>query len=228
MTIIKKLQFLSIKQIPNLFWSSPKALTVRPPIISIIVLFAGLVLFGLGEALLIAAGAGVSPWTTLAQGISLRTGWSIGFATLIIGFVVLLAWIPLRQMPGIGTIANAIIVALMLDVLLPYLPKPDFFLLQIFQSIIGILIVGFGAALYLSANLGPGPRDGLMTGLTRFSNRPISVVRSVIELLVVASGWMLGGTVGLGTVLFAVLIGPSISAGCFVLNQYIAPKRSDI
>ena len=107
----------------------------------------GLVLFGLGEALLIAAGVGVSPWTTLAEGISLITDWTVGFATFIISFVVLLAWIPLRQIPGIGTIANAFIVASMLDLTLPYLPKPDLYLFQILQSFIGVLIVGFGAAL---------------------------------------------------------------------------------
>ena len=109
MNIIKIFQFLTIKHVPHLFWRSPKALTIRPPIFSILVLILGLVLFGLGEALLIAAGAGVSPWTTLAEGISLITDWTVGFATFIISFIVLLAWIPLRQIPGIGTIANAII-----------------------------------------------------------------------------------------------------------------------
>lgn len=226
MTISSKLQFLSIKNVPRLFWRSPKALTIRPPFLSLIVLIFGLVLFGLGEALLIAAGVGVSPWTTLAEGISLLTGWTVGVATFIISFAVLLTWIPLRQVPGVGTIANAFIVALMLDVSLFYLPKPDLLILQILQSLIGVLIVGFGAAIYLSANLGPGPRDGLMTGLTRITNFPISLVRSTIEILVVASGWMLGGTVGVGTVLFAFLVGPSISAGCFILQHLVPPQKN--
>jgi uncharacterized membrane protein YczE len=114
----------------------------------------------------------------------------------------------------------------MLDISLPYLPKPDLYFFQILQSLIGVLIVGFGAAIYLSANLGPGPRDGLMTGLTRLTNLPISVVRSTIEILVVVSGWMLGGTVGVGTVLFAFLVGPSISAGCFMLHHLVPPQKS--
>ena len=226
MTILSRFQFLTVKHVPQLFWRSPKALTVRPPLISIFVLIFGLVLFGFGEALLIAAGAGVSPWTTLAEGISLITGWSVGLATFIISFLVLLTWIPLRQVPGIGTIANAFIVALMLDLSLPYLPRPDFYLFQVFQSLIGVLIVGFGAALYLSANLGPGPRDGLMTGLTKLTNLPISIVRTTIEIIVVFSGWMLGGTVGVGTLLFAVLVGPSISAGCFILKNLVPAKKS--
>ena len=226
MTFIRKLKFLTIKHVPQLFWRAPKALTIRPPLISVFVLTFGLVLFGLGEALLIAAGAGVSPWTTLAEGISLITGLTVGFATFIISFLVLLTWIPLRQVPGIGTIANAFIVAAMLDLSLPYLPKPNFYLFQIFQSLIGVLIVGFGAALYLSANLGPGPRDGLMTGLTKVTNLPISIVRSTIEITVVFSGWMLGGTVGFGTLLFAFLVGPSISAGCVVLKRLVPSKKN--
>jgi len=225
MNIIKIFQFLTIKHVPHLFWRSPKALTIRPPIFSVLVLILGLVLFGLGEALLIAAGAGVSPWTTLAEGISLITDWTVGFATFIISFIVLLAWIPLRQIPGIGTIANAFIVASMLDLSLPYLPKPDLYLFQILQSFIGVLIVGFGAALYLSANLGPGARDGLMTGLTRVTNLPFSIVRSAIEISVVITGWFLGGTVGIGTLLFAFLVGPFISVGCFFLNHFVPSKK---
>ena len=226
MSIFSKLRFLSIRHVPKLIWRSQKALTFQPPIISLLVLIFGLVLFGVGEALLLAAGAGVSPWTTLAEGISILTGWTIGFATFIVSIAVLLTWVPLRQVPGLGTIANAFIVALMLDISLPYLPKPDLYIFQILQSLIGVLIVGFGAAIYLSANLGPGPRDGFMTGLTSLTNLPISLVRSTIEILVVASGWMLGGTVGVGTLLFAFLVGPSISAGCFMLHHLVPPQQS--
>ena len=160
-----------------------------------------------------------------SEGISLITDWTVGFATFIVSFVVLLAWIPLRQIPGIGTIANAFIVASMLDLSLPYLPKPDLYLFQILQSFIGVLIVGFGAALYLSANLGPGARDGLMTGLTRVTNLPFSIVRSTIEISVVITGWFLGGTVGIGTLLFAFLVGPSISVGCFFLNHFVPSRK---
>ena len=195
-------KFLSVKEVPSLFWSSPKALTLRPPLVSVLFLIMGLTLFGVGEALLVAAGVGVSPWTVLAQGIMHITGWSIGFATFITSFVVLVCWIPLRQTPGIGTILNAVIIALVLEFLLPFLPTFDHVMLQLGEAILGVLVTGFGGGLYLIANLGPGPRDGLMTGLS-----------------VIAAGWVLGGTVGLGTVLFALGIGPSVAASMYVLKK---------
>jgi len=219
-----KLAFLLIKKIPTLFWSAPKPLTIRPPLISFGTLCFGLALFGLGEALLIASGAGVSPWTVFAEGVTNVTGWSIGLATFIISFCVLLTWVPLRQIPGIGTIANAIIIALMLDFSLPYLPKPDGFMLQSLQALIGVLVTGFGGGIYLIANLGPGPRDGLMTGLQQLTNLPIAWVRSGIEISVVIIGWYLGGTVGLGTMLFAFLIGPSVAASLYFLQAIFGKK----
>ncbi len=220
-----KLAFLSIKKIPTLFWSAPKPLTIRPPLISFVTLCFGLALFGLGEALLIASGAGVSPWTVFAEGVTNVTGWSIGLATFIISVCVLLTWLPLRQIPGIGTIANAIIIALMLDFSLPYLPKPDGFMLQSLQALIGVLVTGLGGGIYLIANLGPGPRDGLMTGLQQLTNLPIAWVRSGIEISVVIIGWYLGGTVGLGTILFAFLIGPSVAASLYVLQAIFGKKN---
>ena len=216
--------FLSIKTIPTLFWSAPKTLTMRPPLRSFVVLCFGLALFGLGEALLIASGAGVSPWTVFAEGVTNVTGWSIGLATFIISVCVLLTWIPLRQIPGIGTIANAVIIALMLDFSLPYLPKPDGFMLQSLQALIGVLVTGLGGGIYLIANLGPGPRDGLMTGLQQLTNLPIAWVRSGIEISVVIIGWYLGGTVGLGTMLFAFLIGPSVAASLYGLQAMFGKK----
>jgi uncharacterized membrane protein YczE len=213
-----KFAFLSIKTIPTLFWSAPKPLTMRPPLRSFVILCFGLALFGLGEALLIASGAGVSPWTVFAEGVTNVTGWSIGLATFIISVCVLLTWIPLRQIPGIGTIANAVIISLMLDFSLPYLPKPDGFMLQSLQALIGVLVTGLGGGIYLIANLGPGPRDGLMTGLQQLTNLPIAWVRSGIEISVVIIGWYLGGTVGLGTILFAFLIGQSVAASLYGLQ----------
>ena len=221
----EKLAFLSIKKIPTLFWSSPKPLTIRPPLLSFVVLCSGLALFGLGEALLIASGAGVSPWTVFAEGVTNVTSWSIGLATFIISVCVLLTWIPLRQIPGIGTIANAIIIALMLEFSLPYLPTPDGLVLQSLQALIGVLVTGLGGGIYLIANLGPGPRDGLMTGLQQLTNLPIAWVRSGIEISVVVIGWYLGGTVGLGTVLFAFLIGPSVAASLYCLQAMFGKKR---
>ena len=212
-------KFLSVKEVPSLFWSSPKALTITPPIVSVTFLIIGLTLFGLGEALLIAAGVGVSPWTVLAQGITHVTGWSIGFATFITSFVVLFCWIPLRQVPGIGTILNAVIIALVLEFLLPFLPTFDNFMLQLGEAVLGVLVTGFGGGLYLIANLGPGPRDGLMTGLQKVTDLPIAWVRSGLELTVIAAGWALGGSVGLGTVLFALGIGPSVAASMYFFKS---------
>lgn len=178
-------------------------------------LVVGLTVFGLGEALLINAGIGVSPWTVLAEGTSNVSGWSIGLSAFVVSVAVLLAWIPLRQSPGIGTVANAVIISLTLEFSLPYIPSPDGTFLQLVQVIAGILIVGIGSAIYLIANLGPGPRDGLMTGLQRVTGYPIGWVRSSIEITVVIAGWLLGGTVGVGTVMFALLIGPTVSACLF-------------
>lgn len=209
------LTFLSTKGVPTLFWSSAKPLNFRPRATTLAFLVVGLTVFGLGEALLINAGIGVSPWTVLAEGTSNVSGWSIGLSAFVVSVAVLLAWIPLRQSPGIGTVANAVIISLTLEFSLPYIPSPDGTFLQLVQVIAGILIVGIGSAIYLIANLGPGPRDGLMTGLQRVTGYPIGWVRSSIEITVVIAGWLLGGTVGVGTVMFALLIGPTVSACLF-------------
>ena len=209
-----------VKSIPVLFWSAPKTLTLKPPPLSFLFLIIGLAVFGLGEALLIVAGYGVSPWTVFAQGLTTITGWSIGFATFVTSISVLLFWIPLRQIPGIGTVSNAIVVALVLDLILPYLPRFEHTGLQIAQVVLGVFITGFGGAIYLIANLGPGPRDGLMTGLQSLTNFPIASVRVGLEVSVVFVGWLLGGTVGLGTVLFALGIGPSVSTSLFALSFF--------
>ena len=219
------LRFLQVKGIPVLFWSSPKALTIKPPFKSFVLLIIGLAIFGLGEALLISAGYGVSPWTVFAQGLTTVTGWSIGFATFITSIAVLVLWVPLRQMPGIGTISNAIVIALVLEYILPHLPRFELDALQIAQAVFGVLVTGFGGAIYLISNLGPGPRDGLMTGVQHLTNWPISGVRASIEILVVIAGWSLGGTVGLGTVLFAIGIGPAVSASLFALNHFFRDTK---
>ena len=219
------LRFIQVKGIPVLFWSSPKALTIKPPFMSFVLLIIGLAIFGLGEALLISAGYGVSPWTVFAQGLTTVTGWSIGFATFITSIAVLVLWVPLRQMPGIGTISNAIVIALVLEYILPHLPRFELDALQIAQAVFGILVTGFGGAIYLISNLGPGPRDGLMTGVQHLTNWPISGVRASIEILVVIAGLSLGGTVGLGTVLFAIGIGPAVSASLFTLNHFFRDTK---
>jgi len=211
----------TLKNIPVLSWSSFNELNLKPKSITLVYLIFGLILFGLGETLLITANAGVSPWTVLAQGISVKTGYSIGITTFIVSISVLCLWIPLKQKPGIGTILNAIIISVVIDVSLPYLPSPEILLYQILQIVIGVMLVGLGSGFYLIANLGPGPRDGLMTGLQKMTNQSIALIRTIIEISAVIVGWYLGGVVGIGTVVFALGVGPFVSAGLFFVGRYI-------
>ena len=211
----------TLRKIPVLSWSSVDTLNLKPKSITLIYLILGLILFGLGETLLITAGVGVSPWTVLAQGISFKTGYSIGLATFFVSIGVLCLWIPLRQKPGVGTILNTIIVSIVIDVSLPYLPAPELLVFQILQVIIGVVIVGLGSGFYLIANLGPGSRDGLMTGLQKKTNLPISLIRAILEISAVTVGWYLGGIVGIGTIVFALAIGPFVSAGLFFVGRYV-------
>ena len=211
----------TLKKIPVVSWSSYDALNLKPKFITLLYLILGLILFGLGETLSITANAGVSPWTVLAQGISIKTGYSIGLTTFFVSLGVLCLWIPLRQKPGIGTILNTIIVSVVMDVSLPFLPAPETILLQTLQIISAVVIVGLGSGFYLIANLGPGSRDGLMTGLQRMTNKPISLIRAIIEISVVIVGWYLGGVVGIGTIVFALTIGPFVSFGLFSVSRII-------
>jgi len=211
----------TLRKIPVLSWSSVETLNLKPKSITLIYLIIGLTLFGLGETLLITAGVGVSPWTVLAQGISFKTGYSIGLTTFFVSIGVLCLWIPLRQKPGVGTILNTIIVSIVIDVSLPYLPAPELLVFQILQVIIGVVIVGLGSGFYLIANLGPGSRDGLMTGLQKKTNLPIYLIRAILEISAVTVGWYLEGIVGIGTIIFALAIGPFVSAGLFFVGRYI-------
>lgn len=214
-----KLSLFKVKAIPALFWTASSPLTFKPSITSFLMLIVGLVMFGLGEALLIAAGVGVSPWTVFAQGVSIHSGWTIGFSTAVISSLVLLLWVFLKQIPGLGTIFNIIIISTVLDVGLPYLPKFDILFLNILMAVTGVFITGFGGAVYLIANLGPGPRDGLMTGLQRLTNYPLAVIRGGIEIGVVIVGVLLGGIAGIGTLLFAFGIGPALAVSILLLSQ---------
>ena len=211
------MRFLKIKTVPTLFWSAPEPLMLRPPVVSVLLLVIGLVIFGLGEALLIASGAGVSPWTVFAQGVSLHTQWSIGFATFVISALVLLLWIHCGKTRN-GTILNIIIISVVLDVALPFLPRFDSLGLRLAEAAAGVVVTGIGGGIYLIANLGPGPRDGLMTGLQRVTGFPIAHVRGAIEVSVVIIGWFLGGVVGAGTLLFAFGIGPCVAASMSFLQ----------
>jgi hypothetical protein len=211
--------FRLIKNIPKTSWSSKKPLNIKPKIKTLLFLIFGLFLFGLGETLLLASGAGVSPWTVLAEGISIYSSYSVGWSTFWMSLAVLLLWIPLKQKPGIGTILNVIIIALVFDYTLPYLPNPENYGFKVLQVIIGVLITGLGSGFYLISNLGPGPRDGLMTGVQRITGKPIALIRSTIEVIVVFFGWKLGGTVGLGTIIFALGIGPTVAAGIYFVSK---------
>ena len=211
--------FRLIKNIPKTSWSSKKPLNIKPKIKTLLFLIFGLFLFGLGETLLLASGAGVSPWTVLAEGISIYSSYSVGWSTFWMSLAVLLLWIPLKQKPGIGTILNVIIIALVFDYTLPYLPNPENYEFKVLQVIIGVLITGLGSGFYLISNLGPGPRDGLMTGVQRITGKPIALVRSTIEVIVVFFGWKLGGTVGLGTIIFALGIGPAVAVGIYFVSK---------
>jgi uncharacterized membrane protein YczE len=173
-------------------------------------LFTGLLIFALGVGLMIDARVGIPSWDVLHQGLSRVTGVAIGHVTTLISIPILLLWIPLRERPGIATIANAIVIGQTLNVILPLLPKPDALPLQLLQMAIGVLVVALGTAIYVGAQLGRGPRDGLMTGLSRRTGYSVAVCRTAIELTVLAAGWLLGGNVGIGTLIFALGIGPAI------------------
>lgn len=176
----------------------------------IVQLLIGLPLYGVGCALTVEAGLGVDPWTVLAEGVSLHTGIGIGWVTNLIGLGVLLLWIPLRQRPGAGTLANILLVGTAMQVALWLIPPVTGTLVQFAVLLGGIALVAIASGLYIGARFGPGPRDGLMTGLHSRLGWPIWVCRAVVELTVLAAGWLLGGTVGIGTVLFAALIGPGV------------------
>ena len=214
------INILKIKRIPNLSWSSSNPLNFKPKLITLFYLIIGLILFALGETLLITANQGVSPWTVLAQGISFQTNLSIGITTFIISLIVLFFWYPLKQKPGLGTILNVILISIVIDLSTPILPFPKTFFYQVLQSIVAVFIVGLGSGFYLIANLGPGPRDGLMIGLQNLTNQPIALIRTSLEVSAVIIGFYLGGIVGIGTLLFAFGIGPAVSLGIYFVIKY--------
>ena len=214
-----KKMFLSIKKIPKVSWSSKNPFNIKPKLSSLFFLCLGLMFFGLGEGLLIVSNAGASPWSVLAQGISLNVNLSIGVITLIISITVLLLWIPLRQKLGIGTILNALIIAAMIDICIKFVPTPEIYYSQLLLAFIAVLTVGLGGGIYLIANLGAGPRDGLMVGLQIKTNLPIAAVRAFLEISAVSIGWYLGGTVGLGTLLFAFGIGPAVALALYLVGK---------
>jgi uncharacterized membrane protein YczE len=199
------------RSVPVTRWRSASRWRARPT--TFVILITGLWIFGTGEALLVAADLGVSPWTVFAQGLSVRLPLSIGGATFLLSCLVLLLWIPLRERPGLGTISNAVVIAASLQVMVLVLPEPTNLAVRFAMVILGIALIGFGSGMYLTTNLGPGPRDGWMTGIHLKTGWPIAAVRLGIEAVVLVIGWLLGGTVGIGTVMFALLVGPSVGYG---------------
>lgn len=171
-------------------------------------LFGGLVLYGVSSALLVRSGLGLEPWNVLHEGLSELTGLSMGLVLTIVGATVLVLWIPLRQKPGLGTIANVLVIGAAMDGALAVLPAAHGLPLQIAVMVAGIVLNGVATGLYIAARFGPGPRDGLMTGLHQVTGRSIRLVRTVIEVTVVVTGFLLGGSLGVGTVLYALTIGP--------------------
>ena len=212
-------RIFTIKEVPSVSWSSDFPLNTKPRFYTVIMLITGLFFFGLGEAIIIGSVSGVSPWTVLAQGISIRTDLSVGTTTFLISIGILIFWIPLKQVPGIGTILNAIIIASTIDLTLPYLPQPNDAYLKLLQACIGIFVIGLGSGIYLISNLGPGPRDGLMIGLQKQTGTSIPLIRTILELSAVISGWLLGGVVGIGTVLFVFGIGPCVGIGLTLVEK---------
>lgn len=193
-------------------------------------LLIGLFLYGFSLAMMIRATLGVSPWDVLSQGSSLQTGISFGFMTNIIGLLVLLLWIPLRQKPGIGTVLNVLLVGPSAEVGLAILAEPEPLWGRIMLFTGGLVLLAVASGLYIGARLGPGPRDGLMTGLHHRFSLPIWLVRTAIEGTVLLLGWLLGGSVGLGTVAFALLIGPlvNLTLPVFRIPEYRTPTPPDV
>jgi uncharacterized membrane protein YczE len=181
-------------------------------------LYLGLALYGASMALLVRSRLGVMPWDVLHQGLSRHIGWSLGTVSIAVGALVLLAWIPLRQLPGVGTVSNVVVIGVAVDGTLALLPSPSALGARVALVVGGVLLNAVATAAYIGVHLGPGPRDGLMTGLVRRTGGSVRIVRTSIEVAVVATGWLLGGTLGLGTVVYALAIGP--------LVQVLLPRLS--
>ena len=213
------LNFLKINHIPKKTWSSNSPINFQPKLKTLLYLSLGLFCFGLGEALILISSTGNSPWLVLSEGLSIKTGLSVGTTTFFISLIVLFFWIFLKQKPGIGTFLNVFIIAAVIDLTSFYFDPPSSIYSKYFLTVFSVLLVGLGSGIYLVANLGPGPRDGLMTGLTRITGYPISFIRASIEISVVIIGWYLGGTIGLGTLIFAFGIGPAVALGLSIVNK---------
>jgi uncharacterized membrane protein YczE len=205
------------KTVPITPWRANSRWDLSP--LRVFILFFGLAIFGLGDSLFIQAGIGNAPWTVFAEGLTYKTGMSIGFATFVISVFVLLLWIPLRERPGFGTLANIVLIASFIEIGTHLFPVAQSFAVGIVYNLIGISLVGIGSALYITCGLGPGPRDGAMTGLHYRTGVRVGRVRMAIEVTVLVIGFLMGGTVGVGTALFALLIGQSVAISLGILAR---------
>lgn len=212
------LQFLTPhKTIPLTPWRADHRWQLAP--MRVFILFFGLSIFGLGDALLVQSAIGNAPWTVFAEGLSLKTGWSLGFSTFIISIFVLLAWIPLRERPGFGTLSNIVLIATFIQVGVSIFPEQSSLPGGVLYVLAGISLVGIGSSLYITCGLGPGPRDGAMTGIHNATGIRVGRVRLAIEVSVLIAGALMGGTVGVGTLLFALLIGHSVAISLGVVAR---------
>ena len=211
--------FLQIKKIPRLSWSSKSPRNLKPSLKTLFLLCFGLTIFGLGEGLLIISTIGASPWNVFHQGLALNLDLSIGTCAFLMSLIVLLLWFFLDEKIGIGTILNVVIISIMIDVTIFFFKAPEYWIYQILLCVVSILMVGLGSGIYLIAKLGPGPRDGLMTGLQKKLGFSIATIRGSIEVLVVLFGWSLGGIVGIGTLLYALGIGPAVAFGLTLIKK---------
>ena len=205
------------KTVPITPWRANSRWDLSP--LRVLILFFGLAIFGLGDSLFIQAGIGNAPWTVFAEGLTYKTSMSIGFATFVISVFVLLLWIPLKERPGFGTLSNIVLIATFIELGTHIFPEANSFAVGIVYNFIGISLVGIGSALYITCGLGPGPRDGAMTGLHYRTGVRVGRVRMAIEVTVLAIGFLMGGTVGVGTALFALFIGQSVAISLGILAR---------
>ena len=212
------LKIFLISRVPLVSWSSLKPNNLKPKIKTFFFLCLGLFIFGLGESILVVSQYGFTPWTVLAEGVAKKIDIGIGLSTFIISIIVLIFWLPLKLKPGLGTVMNIFIIAMTMGGTIPLLHFLNNIFNGLFLSFLGTMLIGFGSGIYLIANLGPGTRDGLMTGISNKYDKPISLVRFSIEFSVVLLGWILGGTLGIGTLIFAVFIGPSVSLSLKIVS----------
>lgn len=210
------------RTIPTTSWRAPSTwglFSGNQRFQRLIILIFGLTIFGIGEAFLVITALGNSPWVVLSQGISLNSNLNIGQATFLVSFLVLILWIPLKQKPGFGTIANMVVIAAAIEFGLLIIPETTNLTIKYFYILLGIALVGIGSALYITCGLGTGPRDGLMTGLHYRTGVRVGRVRLGIEVVALSSGALLGGSLGVGTALFALLIGQSVAISLGVLAR---------